>query len=76
MEKYKGYREMRRARKMKITEGLVKKCGVSVGCPGCSKIEKSQKGSRAHNEVCRRRIREEMEKTEDGRQRFKKMTTG
>ena len=47
----------------------LRKFGYTLGCPGC---EAAQAGlrARAHSEICRTRIEEELSKTEDGSERI------
>ena len=42
----------------------------TVGCPGCIWMQLGQGPRRNHSDECRRRMEEELAKTEEGRQRI------
>ena len=54
-------------RRMRITQAHLDEYGYTDGCDGCRFKRAGLAGGRAHSERCRKRIMEELEKTEAGR---------
>ena len=55
------------SRRMKITDSILEKYGYTKGCVGCDFKKWGLKEARPHTEGCRRRIMEDMGKTDEGR---------
>ena len=60
-------KEHGRIRRMKITDEMLRKYGYDENCPRCKHRKAGLASNMNHNEQCRKRIYEEMEKDEDGR---------
>ena len=56
----------KQVRRMKITKKVLEKTGFTEGCEGCRYMQAGMDEQREHSEVCRKRIEEEIGKTEDG----------
>ena len=59
------------ARRLRITPELLDDMGYTEGSKGCDFKRAGLGERRGHNETCRKRISEELQKTEDGRRRLK-----
>ena len=57
----------RQARRMKITSRMLEQYGFTEGCEGCRFKQAGLEESRNHSEVCRKRVEEAIEATEEGK---------
>ena len=57
------------ARRPRMEKADFTRFGYTGGCPGCVHLQAGSTGSRNHNEVCRTRIEECLDKTAEGRAR-------
>ena len=59
------------ARRFRINPEMLKKHGYTIGCEGCqfqkSGLKDALRRGRAHKEECRKRLMEELSKSEEGR---------
>ena len=61
-------------RRLRITPEILIQHGFTEGCEGCRHKQSKLSGSRPHNETCRARIMEELEKTAEGRRIIERET--
>ena len=60
--------ETRRMKRMRITDVMLRECGYTENCPGCTCRTANVGEVRAHTEECRKRIEEAFEGYEEGRE--------